>query len=90
VWNKHQMWKKVASQPPTFIPSAYPKSSSRSDEEGQWFVDIRKESDGKRIFVPNYIKGPISSTILGIEARSAVNWQYSKGEKWYRNVDYRE
>ena len=90
VWNKHQMWKKVASQPPTFIPSAYPKSSSRSDEEGQWFVDIRKESDGKRIFVPNYIKGPISSTILGIEARAAVNWQYSKGEKWYRNVDYRE
>ncbi len=53
-------------------------------------MDIRKESDGKRIFVPNYIKGPISSTILGIEARAAVNWQYSKDEKWYGNVDYRE
>ncbi|MEN8774397.1 MAG: hypothetical protein ABF379_06025 [Akkermansiaceae bacterium] len=89
-WNKHKMWKKIGSQPPTYIPFAYPKSSSRSDEEGQWFVDIRKESDGKRIFVPNYTKGPISSTILGIEAKAAVNWQYSKGEKWYWNVDYRE
>lgn len=90
VWNKHKMWKKVASEPPTYIPSAYPKSSSRSDEEGQWFLDVRKESDGKRIFVPNYMQGPISSTILGIEAKAAVNWQYSKGEKWYRNVDFRE
>jgi len=73
-WNKHTMWEKVASQPPTYLPSAFPKSSSRSDDEGQWFLDIRKKSDGKRIFVPNYIKSPISSTILGIEAKAAVNW----------------
>ena len=89
-WNKDGGWKKIGSQPPTFIPSGYSRNSPRTDEEGQWFVDVRKEADGKRLFVPNYTEGPGSSTILAVEANEIVNWRYSKGEKWYRGVDHRE
>lgn len=89
-WNKHGVWKKIRNHPPTYIPSGLSNNFPRTDEEGQWFVDVRKEADGKRLFVPNYMKGPRSSTVLGVEAKAIVNWRYSKGEKWYRNVDHRQ
>lgn len=89
VWNKHGLWKKIGSQPPTYIPSNCSQSSPMSNDDGQWFVDVRKEADGKRFFVPNYLDGPVNATILAVEAKANVNWQYSKGEKWYHNVDQR-
>lgn len=89
-WNKYGTWKKIKTQPPTFIPADYPRSSPRTDEDGQWFVDHRDEADGKRLFVPNYMEGPMSASILAVEAAAIVDWQHSKGKSWYHKVDHRQ
>jgi hypothetical protein len=86
-WNEFGLWKKIKNEPATYIPAEYPKNSPRTDEDGQWFSDHR---DGKRFFVPNYIEGPYSASVLSVEAAANVDWQYSKGKSWYRNVDVRE
>jgi hypothetical protein len=57
-WNYLGMWKKINNQPPTFIPKQHPETAPRTPENGQWFIDHR---DGKRLYVPNYVKGPLSS-----------------------------
>ncbi|MFT6182284.1 MAG: hypothetical protein ACJAQT_005022 [Akkermansiaceae bacterium] len=89
-WNRYRTWKKIKTQPPTFIPANYPKNSARTNEDGQWFVDHRVEADGKRLFVPNYMVGPMSASVLAVEAAAIVDWQHSKGKSWYHKVDHRQ
>lgn len=72
-WNFNQIWQRVESQPPTYIPKGYPRDLPRTESQGQWFVDQR---DGKRLFVPVTRVGIYEPSILRAEATKITNWTY--------------
>jgi|GEM_PF-6201896 len=49
-WNKYGWWRRVADDPPTYVPVRYSATAPRTEATGEWFVDPR---DGKRMFVPH-------------------------------------
>ena len=53
-WNSRGWWRRISSSPPTYIPKGHSSRAPRTEATGTWFVDQR---DGKRLFVPNLIKG---------------------------------
>jgi hypothetical protein len=71
-WNELGIWRRVADQPPTYIPKGYSISAPRTEKDGQWFDDKR---DGKRLFVPNTEVNVYASGVLQGEARKITNWQ---------------
>lgn len=72
-WNYLGIWRRVGSEPPTYVPDGYSPSSPRTESEGTWFVDKR---DGKRLFVPNTKVGTYKPSILLREASKVTDWVY--------------
>jgi hypothetical protein len=46
-WNKLGWWHRVATDPPTYVPTGYAAIRPRTAQDGRWFIDRR---DGKRVF----------------------------------------
>ena len=78
-WNKHGLWEKVADDPAVYVAAGYSVSSPRTEEVGDWFVDVR---DGKRLFVPRAKVGNVSPGILRGEATKITHWQLSFKKAW--------
>ena len=72
-WNYLKMWRRVGSEPPTYIPDGYSPNLPRTESEGAWVVDKR---DGKRLFVPNTKVGIYKPSILLGEATKITEWMF--------------
>jgi hypothetical protein len=69
-WNKLGWWHRVATDPPTYVPTGYAANRPRTAQDGRWFIDRR---DGKRVFVPNTEVGGRSPQLLEGEARKVTD-----------------
>lgn len=65
VWNAVGTWKRVADQPPTYVPAGMPAGTPRTSAHGEWFHD---ERDGKRLFVPKGGVPGLSEAVLRKDA----------------------
>src|SRR6186997_3250162 len=59
-WNRLGLWRKVSSDPATYIPTGYGSDRARGERNGTWFTDHR---DGKRLFVPDE---PVNGFPVGV------------------------
>ena len=65
-WNSERTWKRIADQPPTYVPYLFKGSPN---ESGEWIED---ERDGKRLFIPAGGVDGFSEAVLRAEARKAT------------------
>lgn len=65
-WNSERTWKRVADQPPTYVPYLY---KGGIDGPGEWVAD---ERDGKRLFIPAGGVDGLSESVLRAEAWKAT------------------
>ena len=70
-WNSQRLWQKVATPPPTYVPTGYATHRPRSDQDGTWFTDPR---DGKRLFVPKDGVPNWTPGVLEGEAKKAIGY----------------
>lgn len=81
-WNPLALWRRVRSDPPTYIPVGTPKALSLTETSGTWFVDA---ADGWRFFVPKGgVPGYPEGVLLG-EARKITNTR-TPGQNTRRNI----